>query len=330
MCGAETRGRGERRGPLAFYMSPMGESWRCHAGGCNGGGGPAALLAAVRLGAVPPRGDPAWREIMAEFEPDGGRGRQGATWSAPRARNMAPGLPPARTSLPQPSYPSLDEVTALWAACRPLGTLPDVHPALAYLRGRSLDPGALDAIDLVRGLPLTYRWPSWVPRSVPRTHPLVVAMFDADGQLRSLRFRAVAAGARKTMAAGQVVGLVMADPIAQALLQGRREDSGMRWDGRVVICEGEPDWWTWATHPERGPRALADGATYATFGVVAGSWTTALAARIPDRARVVVRTHHDEPGHVYAETIRVSLTPRCAVLRGPSPSTESSDAPQAS
>lgn len=322
VCGAEVRGREDRRGPLSIHAGDT--AWRCHAGACDAGGDDVALVAAVRHGAcrLPP-GDPRWPEILAEA----GRAPlagpvAGVGGHRPPSGARAPGRPQERPPAPPPDYLPRDQVEALWAACRPLGGLADDHPTHRYLRSRGLTPTALAALDLVRVLPGLDPWPSWVPaRARGGRYPLVVAMHDAAGRLRSVRFRAAEPAVQpKTLATGPIVGLVMADPIALALLRGERQADGMAWDGTVVVCEGEPDWWTWSAHPARGPRALQTGQTWATVGIVAGAWSAEIARRIPDRARVVVRTHHDPAGHQYAAEIRASLSPRCTVLRSPPPS----------
>jgi hypothetical protein len=76
----------------------------------------------------------------------------------------------------------------------------------------------------------------------------------------------------------------------------------------VIITEGAPDFLTVATHygcTEYAPAVL---------GVVSGSWSDELAARIPTECRVVVRVHRDEAGAKYLAAIRRSLSGRCRVL----------------
>ena len=145
-------------------------------------------------------------------------------------------------------------------------------------------------------------------------------VYDAAGALRSLRFRAVHDPGKAPKALPprgfDLGGLVMADSVALALLRGARADEdGMPWDGRVIAAEGETDWWTLAAHPSRLRRALDAGRTHAVFGIVAGSWTPLIAARIPSGADVVVWTDLDPAGDRYAEAIRTSLAPRCDVRR---------------
>jgi hypothetical protein len=53
----------------------------------------------------------------------------------------------------------------------------------------------------------------------------------------------------------------------------------------------------------------------AVLGIVNGSWTEEIAARIPDGTRVVVRTHSDGAGDDYAAKIVHSLSARCSLSR---------------
>ena len=78
----------------------------------------------------------------------------------------------------------------------------------------------------------------------------------------------------------------------------------------VVICEGVPDWIKAAT-------SWSDGAedVPAVFGIVAGSWTPEIAARVPTRTRVVICTHDDPAGDRYAAQIAETLRERCPELR---------------
>jgi hypothetical protein len=77
----------------------------------------------------------------------------------------------------------------------------------------------------------------------------------------------------------------------------------------LVIAEGVPDFLTWPTrYSDR------DESAPAVIGVISGSWSDAIAARVPDGLRVAVRTHRDDAGRGYASRICASLSPRCVVL----------------
>lgn len=241
------------------------------------------------------------------------------------------------------------EVAALWSACGPLDRASIYDPAVPWLEnaehGRGLSCRELAALDLARAMPLdpgAHPWPSWIPwlnlgrAAWLRRYRLAAPMYDATGALRSLRFRAVTAerelvdGALrwrrvevedrvKVLApkGSTVRGLALADPVGRALLAG--DLASVPWDGRVVVIEGEPDLWTWSTLQRRG--MAPDGLTWAVLGVVSGSWTEDLAARVPSGCKVSVRTHADAAGDAYAERIRRTLAKRCevrrAVIQGP-------------
>ena len=108
-------------------------------------------------------------------------------------------------------------------------------------------------------------------------------------------------------------GLVMADPLSRLLLSGGACGDGesaadvvRRCD--LVVAEGVPDFLTWAT---RWGDAAEDAP--AVVGVIVGSWTEAIAARVPDGTSVVVREHADTAGSKYTAKIVASLRERCPV-----------------
>lgn len=285
---------------MALYWRDGEPRWHCKAAGCGAGGGAKALQAALRFGEIPGSTDPRWAELRDE--------------TVPRATvRPAPVAPPA--------YPPVTEVQAFWKVCLPLATLPPTDPVRGYLHTRGVNPERLSMLDLSRVFSADTPLPSWVPTAVVDTrvsdtgYRLVTPMFDALGTLRSIRFRATGPtrNGRKTLnpRGYGYAGLVMADPMALALLRGEADSGGtVSWDGRVVVVEGEPDFWTWASHPAR----LTSPVTWAVFGVAAGSWSRAIADRLPDRTRVIVRTHHDPAGEGYAARIRASFSGRPVVL----------------
>jgi hypothetical protein len=231
---------------------------------------------------------------------------------------VAPAPRPAPEPPPPPVWPDAGEVAALWAACAPVTT--DAE-ASAYLDGRAIDAGLVESLDLARVLPQVLptgarmpRWAwcgGWWPA---RGYRLIVPVFDATGTMRSLRawtFAADAHAKRVAPVGHTTAGLVMADTIAREVLTTGRKPAWLG-DARleVVISEGEPDWLTWAT-----AGSDASESRPAVIGVVGSAWSADIAARIPDGARVAVRTHHDEPGQKYAADIIASLTNRCDVRR---------------
>lgn len=279
--------------------------WRCHASGCVAGGGSGALLAAVRLGSIPPKGDPRWATVLGEL-----KGEVIGATQQPRL----PKIPPP------PRYPPAREVLALWTACARPAALPDDHPAIRYLEDtRRLNVHALSRLDLVRVLPEQFDWPEWISRSVPKFYPIVIPVYDNIGILRSLRFRAISNIEKMPKSLPprgyELSGLVMADGIGRSILQERYVHEGIKWDGRSVIAEGEPDFLSFCIDERRVSQISADGSAHAVFGVVSGSWSEGIANRIPAGSVVAVWTHLDAKGDSYAETIRRSLAERCEVRR---------------
>jgi hypothetical protein len=141
---------------------------------------------------------------------------------------------------------------------------------------------------------------------------VIVPLYGARGALESLHARSLApreANGRDKAASpagAEVRGLVMADTTGVAMLRGEHVPA------RLMIAEGVPDWLTWATR-----YSDADEDAPALLGVIAGSWTEAIAERVPSGVRVAVRTHRDNAGAKYADRICASLGARCVVHRFP-------------
>ena len=222
-----------------------------------------------------------------------------------------PALPPPRLA-PPPSFPPIAEVRDLLARCWPV--CDDCTLALA-LFGRALDPAIITDRDLARCLPPYGPLPAWArsPWGSWRAsgHLLIIPLFDARGELVSVHARTLAADADPkglSPAGHSSVGLVMADGLARDVL-AHGIPSG--WKGSepptILIAEGGTDYLTDASvFRERGQAP-------ATLGVLAGSWSPAIAARIPSGCRAVIRTHSDDAGQRYQRQIGESLHPRCHV-----------------
>lgn len=186
-------------------------------------------------------------------------------------------------------YPPHQDIDGVWGLSRP--TVGDAQVS-AWLVSRGLDPELVDTDDLARALPLsayTPRWASYHGQPWTATgHRLIVPMVDARGEVRSLRAgRVVDGDSPKRLPPGghKATGLVMVDAFGRAMLGGTfRPD-------RVIVVEGEPDFLTWATRP-RG--------TSAVIGIVSGSWTRELVARLPLGCDLIVRTDPDRAGDKYA------------------------------
>jgi hypothetical protein len=290
--------------------------WKCH--GCDAGGDVLELVAAVR--GLSTKRD--FRAVLLEAA------RLANLWSiveeiegrVDARENQRETPPPKRAPTPDPAprpYPPGDEVADLWSGAVPISREKRVAE---YLAGRSIAPEAVEDLDLARALPEGLRVPWWAgykgAAAVASTwielgYRLIVPMFDAEGTMRSVRaWRVVdGEGPKRLPPSGHgAKGLVMADATARTLLELGKWSPGM--DGRVVIVEGEPDFLTWATRFSDGAETVP-----AILGILSGAWTPELAARIPDGARVVVRTHGDQAGDKYAATIGATLAERCTLRR---------------
>lgn len=265
---------------------------RCH--GC-GASGDALSLVAVVEGLDVRRDFVAVLERAAELA--------GVTSSLPAA--------PVRRPSPMPivdrDYPPIAEVRALLAASGPVSL--DAE-ASAMLAERGLDAELVDAHDLAVVVPACVTVPRWASfRGAPWTrtgHRLLVPMFDATGALRTVRaWRVVESDLPKRLPPGgyRASGVVMADEFALAMLRGTYAPR------RVVVVEGEPDFFA--------HRLLAGKMLAARLGIVSGSWSDELSARIPDGAEVTTWTDDDDAGERYAVEVRASLERRCVVLDRP-------------
>ncbi len=223
--------------------------------------------------------------------------------------------PPSRPPPPKPP-PPVNEVRALWDACRPCAADGDVA---AWLVSRAVDPAVVDRLGLARALPVGFigsRWASYRGEAqVPApwamlSYRAIVPMYDAAGDLRSVRARYIGPSCvdlpKALPPSGYgCKGLSMACPLAAIVLAV----AGWPWwaERRIVITEGEPDFLTWATWGAI-PRMLA------VLGVGgSGQWTEAIADRIPDDSLVIIRTDPDDAGDAYATEIVASLRGRCSV-----------------
>ena len=217
---------------------------------------------------------------------------------------------------PEPDYPPPTEIRTIWdrflrlpADGRGEG---ESLPVVQWLQQRGLDPELVAALDLIRVAPANR--PVWPPEDAPRQiltpgYPWVAALplMDATGLVRSLVFRAVDGSQHPKsygLAGYERRGLVLADPVAQALL-GRNAETVRSvafgeggpvatWDGRVLLVEGEPDFLTVASYPQR------IGPSLKTPAILGGLGSTGLpeevARRIPATARVIVYPHADPNG----------------------------------
>ncbi len=216
------------------------------------------------------------------------------------------------------AYPPADELQALWTAC---GACADDVEVSALLENRCIRPAWVDDFQLARVIRVGAALPHWASfrgaraHRVPWTqtgHRLLLPVYDETGCMRSVRawcVRPTEDPKRLPPAGFRASGLVLACGGAVTLLamgRAREVPSPMR----VLVVEGEPDFLTWATR-----FSDADANAPLVFGVVSGAWTEAVASRIPDGARVIIRTHHDAVGDGYAELVRRTLHDRCVLVR---------------
>ncbi len=326
VCGAEARGSGDPRGPVGLVAGGLG--WVCFR--CSAKGDAVALAAAIVTGSTrPERGR--WRDVRAAAacaglcEPEANT----TPTAAPRGRSHAHRV---RAPAAAPTYPPSAEVHALWAAGVSVLEHAEVR---GWLQRRAIDPLSVADSGLARALSPRRAVPRWAWRSGapwPEKYPLIVPMFDARGRLVTLHARAVGDVPPQEKATSPVGfelrGTVMADAVGLALLRGVALPTGESVpdlvrssvgilptaDGSLrcglVICEGVPDFLaatcTWSEGADVTPAVL---------GVIAGSWTKDVAARVPSGARVVIATHADQQGDRYAERIIETLGGRCDLFR---------------
>ena len=307
-CGADRRSQHDGRGPVGHTAD--GGGWRCHR--CQAGGDALTLAAIALTGEPDPPGE-GWARVRAWAAARGWCAAGDGAPASPQVRLPAPLRPSVP---PAPRRPPAEEVATVWGAAAPVTEDTEVS---GWLRGRGLDPAAVDDLGLARAL-RSSRLPRWAHGpGGPWTesgHRLLLPLFDAHGRMASLRARAVVSveGRLKGLAPSgcQVAGLVLACPLGRRLLAGDARAAELVRDVGLVVAEGEPDTLTWATRwgvdagLERAP---------AVVGLTAGSWTDELAARVPDGTRVGLRVHHDDAGDKYAALVVATLKGRCEVRR---------------
>lgn len=295
--------RGEDTPPCSVSLGPDG-TLRAKCFSCGASGDALSLIAAVH-----------GLNLREDFP--------AVLGEAARLASVALSLGPSRERSAPASqgplaYPDEDEVSALWQDAYPVEADDE---ARAYLEGRAIDADTVDLYDLARVLQPWTSAPGWARcrgKSWASSHRLILPVVDYLGAVRSLR--AWRCGPqppgddtpKRTAPAGKALsGLILACPVARWMLTTGQAPS---WASPtrpfdVVIAEGEPDFMTWASRVSD-----ANEAPPAILGVVAGSWCDAIASRIPDGARVIVRTHQDPTGDRYAAEIRESLAGRPLTL----------------
>jgi hypothetical protein len=230
--------------------------------------------------------------------------------AADRHPRHAPRAVPEAAESAQPTYPPVEEVSALWEAC---ASVCERSETRTWLEAQRIDPVAVASADLARALPLDGLLPAWAAlgsRSWGSTgHLLVVPLVDARGRLTSLLARRVIDGdSPKSVAARGYhrAGLVVACGLARQLLAtGRRPDWWGTASLRLEMCEGEKKFLMRATrHGDAAERSPA------TIGIESGSWKAEHAARLPAGSEVFCSTDPDDAGAKYASVVVRSLEAR--------------------
>lgn len=301
-CGRKTRNAstpGERRGAMGI---PNLAKAHCFACGVNCDG---IDLVSYSLTGHPLRNtDPAQRaEVRAWFD-----GHYGAS-ASPSVYIPVTHIAPA---LPEPVYLPSDELEAFISACIHAA---DDAEALQMLARRLLDTNELEARKLAAVLPRGARVPIWARfrdrRWSDTGHRLILPLVDAHGITRSVIARLTNSSPNQPKSVAPTGfsrrGLVLANELGREVLTTGTRPATRPDPLRVVITEGEIDFLTAACEePEdTGPMVL---------GIASGSWTTEIAARIPNSSRVTIATDNDDAGEKYAAKIVETFEGRAVTL----------------
>lgn len=313
VCGAPRRGQSDGRGPIGVRLDDRG--WCCHLCGARGDA-PALLMLWLWGRAAGSAQD--WRKLfsfcVARGFCEGNQAGEGRGVRAPEssARRAGDGGVVRSCEMRSPTTraprPPGKEVEELWASCRPVVEEADVR---AWLRARGIDAERVATLELARAVVQGAELPMWARyRGRPwteRGHRLLVPMWNEEGKMESLHARSVIVVEEKgsdkaaSPAGFAIAGLVMANALGRLLLERSICSSA-----RMEIVEGVPDFLASA--------ASVDGA-HPILGVIAGSWGSAVAARVPSGVKVCLRTHDDVAGELYAQAVALSLGTRCSVVR---------------
>jgi hypothetical protein len=113
-----------------------------------------------------------------------------------------------------------------------------------------------------------------------------------------MRFRKPAVGAKGRPACGvSTAGFVMADePARLTLASGQLPEFWSAEVFEIVIAEGEPDFWSWATEPARTGMGESATSFPVVLGVVGGSFDRSIAHALPYGTRITSAMHRDPGG----------------------------------
>jgi excisionase family DNA binding protein len=214
-----------------------------------------------------------------------------------------------------PARPPQDEVLALFRECLPVTEHDEVA---AWLRSEGLRPEAIRILDLARALPSTQRLPEWVHTPIAeeagRGPLLVLPLWDAAGELRSLRAHPLSGAASAAETGGDPHllggpssgrGLVMAEMISLALLRHPSippEDHGyavetVRRSGLWIALEEK-------AFLSLGTEWKVEAERPGVIGVLPGGWTEDFVTGVvPDGCTVTVLSPRDLRNESYADLI---------------------------
>jgi len=243
------------------------------------------------------------RKPLVPYIPDG-EAPSGSSKRTRKPRRIAAYLPP-------PSNTKLPPVPELHAAIGCAELLDDDGDAAAWLRERGINPAWV-----------AERWLAYPLKKQPAAawarvsgeewfrggYRLLLPLWSPRGELASMRARFVGSGKAVSPAGYGIRGLVLADRTAAQMLASGKEGKPRT----VLVAEGEPDFLTWASVVRWTDSPAED---VAVLGLVSGSWTDELTARIPSRCTVHVRTDGDDAGARYLDKVRKALAGRCSVYR---------------
>ncbi len=309
----------ERTPSATFGLGPEG-TLRLHCFGACGRSWDALALVAVARGF----------DVEHDFAAVAAEGARLAGLAAPPIGASTS----ARREPPPPEPPRYAPAAELRALLGRSASVVDDAPCCDALAARGINPGLVADLGLAVALPRDHELlPRWA-RKAGRPwgelgYRLGLAAYAVQGpseapqsptlEICGIRAwcvdpnRAADLPKRVAPAGCEMRGLFLACPTARRYLQAGEPC-------RLVVVEGEPDFLSLAT-----TAALA-GRAWGVVGVVAGSWTQALADLVPEGSVVATATHDDAAGDRYAKAVADSAKGRFEVVRAP-PERDSSGEP---
>jgi hypothetical protein len=209
------------------------------------------------------------------------------------------------------AYPPISQVESLWESCVAVDADREVT---GYLEKRDIAVSGVVEQDCARALPVGLVVPAWATYSSrpwnETGHRLLVPLFDHLGTMRSLLARSVAPNPEKKSvgASGGYHrrGLIMAATFGrQLLVSGPVRGLHRTENFRLTVFEGEVDFLRGAA--SGADCELSDAVSACGFrgavGIVSGSFTRDIAARVPRHTTIVLATDDDAQGDKYASDI---------------------------